>query len=402
MLLLVTRFTLHDYRLRQSTINKIANKDIFSYIDFCEIRTCNKTKYTYKLDKMNNEIVEAKASTNRCGKSRLLQDGRIAYLDALKAFAILLVIEGHVRILGMGISPYESLSGLMLYSFEIPIFFFVSGYLAFKETLPFRMLFKSVINKFLLLVIPAIVFRTVLNLVEHNSLLSPIYDGFGKYWFTITLFECFLVYYLIQSTLKRSILVNAAMILISLVGIAMLGRIGNIGPRIMDLGHLSRYFYFFAIGIFARKYQEYYKKMVYSQWFRTIIIIVFFLLLFLLDYNIWSKPLYHLFRDVILRLLGTIMIVILFASHEGFINKSRRLKSIIEVIGGKTLPIYLLQYFFIPSFNTFSERIACLDMFTIHLISFGYTLFIIGACLVFLYLLEQSSFIKKLLLQQKK
>lgn len=71
---------------------------------------------------MNNDYVNAKASTNGYSIICSRQSGRIAYLDALKAFAILLVVEGHVRILGMGISPYESLSGLMLYSLRSPFF----------------------------------------------------------------------------------------------------------------------------------------------------------------------------------------------------------------------------------------------------------------------------------------
>ena len=43
--------------------------------------------------------------------------GRIFYLDALKCFAILLVIEGHVRTLGMHIITGDILSGLMFYTF---------------------------------------------------------------------------------------------------------------------------------------------------------------------------------------------------------------------------------------------------------------------------------------------
>ena len=35
--------------------------------------------------------------------------GRIRYLDALKCLGILLVIEGHVRQLGMGIKVYDTI-----------------------------------------------------------------------------------------------------------------------------------------------------------------------------------------------------------------------------------------------------------------------------------------------------
>lgn len=49
--------------------------------------------------------------------------GRINHLDAMKWLGIILVIEGHVRQLGMGIKVYDTLPGLLLYSFNMPLFF---------------------------------------------------------------------------------------------------------------------------------------------------------------------------------------------------------------------------------------------------------------------------------------
>lgn len=49
---------------------------------------------------------------------------RIAYLDALKCLGILMVIEGLVKLMGMGINDtYDNPSSLMMYSFNMPIFF---------------------------------------------------------------------------------------------------------------------------------------------------------------------------------------------------------------------------------------------------------------------------------------
>ena len=351
---------------------------------------------------MNCDVVKADISdTTENSNAKEQNRGRIAYLDALKTFAILLVIEGHVRIIGMGISPNDSLSGMMFYSFDIPIFFFVSGYLAYKVNMSFKEACVNLKNKIYLLVIPAVVFRTALNLIEHRNLLSPLFDGFGKYWFTITLFECFIIYYLILIIIKKKTVINATLILISLVGIALLSTKGHIGPRIFDLGHLCKYFYFFTIGIFAKEYQSLYNKLVINQTIRTFVIIVFFLVLFLMDYSFWPAPIFHLLRDIVLRIMGTFIVVFLFASHEKFFIKSSRFNYIVKEIGRKTLPIYLLQYFFIPSFSANSNWLTGLDMFTIHLISFGYTVFITASCLIFLHLLEQSSFVKRVVLRQK-
>ena len=124
--------------------------------------------------------------------------GRLAYFDAIKCLGILLVISGHVQFFGMRIESYDSVSTLMLYSFNMPLFFFVSGYLAFKDKAigkPDEL--KKIGNKFVFLVIPAIVFYCFSKFQEQGS---GVFDflkvGFGKYWFTFTLFEMFLIYYI--------------------------------------------------------------------------------------------------------------------------------------------------------------------------------------------------------------
>ena len=66
-----------------------------------------------------------------------MEKKRIAYLDALKCLGILMVIDWHVRS-GNGFKPYGSLSALMIYSFALPIFFFVSGFLAYRVSMSVR------------------------------------------------------------------------------------------------------------------------------------------------------------------------------------------------------------------------------------------------------------------------
>lgn len=350
---------------------------------------------------MKNHSIEADNTYSCQSEDGPKSKERIAYLDALKAFAILLVVEGHVRILGMGISPYDSFSGLLFNSFELPIFFFVSGYLAFKKSLSLKSACINIKNKFLLLVIPAVVFRTILNVVENRDLLSPLFEGFGKYWFTITLFECFFIYYLVLFLFKLDFFVNSAMILLSLLGIAMIGRVGNIGPKIIDLSHFVNYFYFFSIGILAHRFQAKYELIIKNQLLKTIAIVLFFLSLIFLEYYSLPKPVFHLLRDIALRFIGTFLVVSLFASLEGYFHKSNAVLSTVKKIGGRTLPIYLLQYFFIPKLGMIQERLLDIGMFTVHLVSFGFSIFVITVCIAFTYCLEQSNFVKKFFLGQK-
>ena len=106
-------------------------------------------------------------------------------------------------------------------------------------------------------------------------------------------------------------------------------------------------------------------------------------------------------RDVILRILGMSIVVSCIYAHSSFFERKTRLDTIIMDIGQKSLPIYLLQYFFIPDFMPFSSWISNLDDFTIHVITSIYTILITGVCLLFISLMEHSSYIRKYILGLK-
>ena len=275
--------------------------------------------------------------------------GRIGYLDALKCLGILLVIEGHVRQLGMGIKVYDTLPGLMIYSFNMPLFFFVSGLLAYKSNIRIGDVFIKVRQKFIFLVVPAIVVKFFYDLSSQQNFFDVIYTGFGKYWFTITLFECFFIYYLSHVVFKREGLRHLSLLIVALIGVGLLSVGPKFGLRIIDMNHLTKYFHFFVLGILSMKYKTQYMKMMRSESFKAVVCLTFFALLFLLDYSVWPKSLFHVMRDIILRYLGTFMVVSFFVCHEEwFENVTSKINKVVLSIGKLSLAIYLLQYFFIP------------------------------------------------------
>ena len=84
------------------------------------------------------------------------------------------MIEGHVRLFGMGINSYDTMSALMLYSLDLPLFFFISGYLAYKPNMSAKETVNSIIKKFKYLVLPAIAFSVVSNLIKHQNVFNPL------------------------------------------------------------------------------------------------------------------------------------------------------------------------------------------------------------------------------------
>ena len=93
-----------------------------------------------------------------------MEKKRIAYLDALKCLGILIVIDNHVRVT-MGFMPYDTLSAMMLKAVTMPLFFFVSGLLAYKQSMSIKDVWDNIRRKFVFLVIPALVFRVGTDLM---------------------------------------------------------------------------------------------------------------------------------------------------------------------------------------------------------------------------------------------
>lgn len=110
---------------------------------------------------------------------------------------------------------------------------------------------------------------------------------------------------------------------------------------------------------------------------------------------------HHLLRDIVLRYLGLYIVVSLFYCEQEIFNKDNKLNRIIQNIGKNSLAIYLLQYFFMPDFSGYSQWLKSLDELSIYAISYGYTVFITALCMLFIYLLSNSKFIKKYALGKK-
>lgn len=329
----------------------------------------------------------------------MMEKKRIAYLDAIKCLAILMVIDNHIRA-GNGFGPYESLSAQMIYAPQLALFFFVSGFLAYKQSMNIKDVWDNVRRKFVFLVIPALVFRVGTDLMNGKNLLGFISGGWHGYWFTFVLFECFLLYYLITLAIKNEKWRMGVLLTLSLAGIGMLAINKDFGPAIFDLRRVTKYFQFFVWGTLAMKFLPQYEKLMHNEAFKATVILSFFIALFLLTCDMPSV-LHHFLRDVALKYLGTFAIVSFFVCHEEGFLRPTKANSLIAFIGQNSLAIYLIHYFFLPHFRPIPEWFADLNMITVHLLSMLYTVTITALCLLFIKFLSNSSFIRKYILGKK-
>lgn len=328
-----------------------------------------------------------------------MEKKRIAYLDALKCLAILFVIDWHVRNVN-GFRPYDSLSAQMIYAPTLPIFFFVSGYLAYRCNMTIKEFYDNIKKKFVFLVIPALVFRIGMDLMNHKSLYGFITGGMHGYWFTVVLFECFLIYYLITLVIKNEKWRIGVLLILSLAGIGMLAVNKDFGPAFFDLRRLTKYFQFFVLGSLAMKYRPKYKSLMNYEILKALLLFSFFILLFLMTYEM-PPVIYHFLRDVVLRYLGTFAVISFFICHESNFQQESKVNSIIRLIGQNSLAIYLIHYFFLPYFRPRPEWFNELNMVTVHIVSMLYTIAIVALCLVFIKFLSHSEYIRKYVLGKK-
>ena len=334
-------------------------------------------------------------------KESRLGGGREAYADALKFLGIILVVRGHVELFGLGIGvedSYDYKSILFMYSFTMPLFFFISGYYAYKVNIPTCEMNKKLLNKLLYLVLPAVTFYIYYNATNGSSIFGFIANGFGRYWFTITLFQCFLIYYIVRIFTSNRRWLTFVLLFLSITGIVYLSLFSKYEIPLLDLNHLTKYFQYFTFGIIAKMYNEKYVRLISNQAIISLTTIGFFLILLALFECHMPSILHHGLRDIVLRYLGTFMVVSLFYNNKEKFEKATPINNIIILVGRYTLPIYLLQYFFLPDIRCYTAVIEKLDMVTVNIICFLYTAFIIFLCMMFILLLSNSRIISKYIL----
>lgn len=211
-----------------------------------------------------------------------MKGARLAYFDALKLFAIYLVIWGHcINWYRLGHGEYDVIYRI-IYSFHMPLFMMISGYFSYSSiNLPFCSFLKK---KFKHLIYPCISWGLILWIIvepthsfhygHHQFSFGGLLEDFywlSDFWF---LKSCFLCYSLLY--LCAHLIVNKKIwIPISLI---------------ISQGCSPFYFSFmypcFLIG-WLIKDNDNISKYIYKQTFP--LLITFFIMLYFWDLNTWEK-----------------------------------------------------------------------------------------------------------------
>lgn len=273
------------------------------------------------------------------------------YLDQLKGLAILLMVMGHA--LAWSYNDYSFLNNQLstmtieqsnasiiwkiIYSFHMPLLFFVSGFLFFKnnDTESYTTKIKKRFNRLLIPYITTGVFVLYLR-------------GYFGYWFFITLFVLDLIVIgelIILSKLKNKLWVDIVSRVVTFVLLCIVVKITKdyLPKSLNHLASLPSYYVFFMFGYMVHKW-ELLEKLIKNSIVGLACFGIYILLMVLSNhYEIQGK---------LLLLIPICAIIYLYNLFNGF-----EMKWLGGIIGKNSMEIYVFHLFFVASFQEVGQYI---------------------------------------------
>ncbi len=268
---------------------------------------------------------------------------RIEYLDFLKGIMIILVVMFHVVILDVTFPNLRA----AVYTFHIPVFFIISGYLSNINKKP-KLFFMSLLK----IVVPYLIFELIYLLMLGilgkllNSTLSLevfslkyvsihlLFYPIGVFWYLHALILCNLIYYLVFHYIRLS---NASkFIILSIVIYAVSFLIVEIGwmPINSGSGFVWGSVLYFLIGVLFSLYGLSIIQIIPSTFMSILPLIILF------------SSVENFNRDSLSGVCITVFVIsfLLFV----FKNLNNKLRNFVCYIGRNSLPILLFSPFILP------------------------------------------------------
>lgn len=285
----------------------------------------------------------------------------------MRGFTMLLVVAYHVAQMSYGINIKASASLPFLVLFRMPLFFFVSGFVAYKCGFVWSVgnTLSLYGKKLKVQVIPAVVFLCIFIVLRRNhfdtaflaSMKSSTKSG---YWFTWVLLQMFTVYYIFSFCIQRlpQRAQHAAVValwLLSLVPyeLCYLPHVLNVNKseflRMSSLVETMRFMHFFLLGNVVHRYWGGFQKVMDSVWFfPSICCMAFLCCADIFHWHTFRSEWTNLPRTV--AMYSLVMIVItFFRYYQNWFSETRPVGRALQYVGKRTLDVYLLHFILLPT-----------------------------------------------------
>ena len=347
---------------------------------------------------------------------------RLHWLDALRGFTMILVVANHVAQQAFFQLPKLSSSLPFLLLFRMPLFFFISGFLAYKAGLVWnvRVLRDLSLKKIRVQLVPTVVFFTLFMALIPAHFWESVLEGLHSsmksgYWFTLVLLYMLLIYYVfcyIESKLRLPSWLPITILLI----ISLLCYETCYLPRTFSWAQgykgtpnefmcyssvveLFRYFPFFLYGNIVHRYWSQTQRLMDSRWFFPVLIVIVILsTMDVLKWHTLRMEWTNIPRTLAMFCLLTIAFMY-FRHYQDYFSQQTWIGRSLQYIGRRTLDIYVLHFFFMPNLpdigTFFNEHKHNFVIDTT--MSVVVALLIIGFCIITSNILRISPFFKKYL-----
>jgi len=353
-------------------------------------------------------------------ENNVVKKPRLEWLDALRGFTMIMVVANHVAGMGFGMAPKISSSMQFLIMFRMPLFFFVSGFLAYKASQVWNLknLGNLLLKKIRVQTIPTVVFFLLGAAILGKSFGPTIVEWIGGpfkggYWFTIVLLYMFIIYYLfcyIESKLKWKSWIPITILFVISICLYetcyqpkyFAWAFGWRGApsefmNTSSFGQLILYFPFFLYGNIVHRYWKGAQKVMDSKWFFPILILV--VVFSALDSLKWHtlRMTWAVIPLTLARFSLLTIVFMYFRHYHQYFTKFTVIGRSFQYIGRRTLDIYLIHYLFMPNLPTIG---SFFDQYRHNFVldtslSFILALLVIGFSIITSNILRISPFFKK-------
>ncbi len=284
---------------------------------------------------------------------------RKEWIDELKGTLIYLVILGHCiqYVYCDGMDYFQNPVFKFIYSFHMPAFSVISGYLFYLYTIKYELI-NAVKRRIHQLFVPCIMWGTINYFLGHNKLDILFYIEYllEKNWFLWAMLYCSFIM-LISEKLKNRYRISFFPYIIIFITLFI--------PDIANLIDLEMMLPFFLLGYTLRE-KNYVQKIISASYLNKIlwviggVVIYLILMKFMISYQdimIWeyycignTSIISSLLKKYLIGAVASFVLILFFA---GFQKKQVKIKKMIMFLGRYTLGIYMVQSFLFKAYTEY-------------------------------------------------
>ena len=339
---------------------------------------------------------------------------RLSWLDALRGFTMILVVAYHVAQVSFHETEKTSAALPFLVLMRMPLFFFVSGFLAYKASFTWTIpnALKLTWKKLKVQVIPALVFMGLFVIFKMKG---DIADNFmrllasptkGGYWFTWVLLQMFIIYY-VCCYVGKSLSPRKGMLLFAGWAASVFAYETLYLPKVFtyhedtffaysSLVQTIRYMQFFLLGNIIRRYWHQAERLFDTSWFFPLVVTLAVVCCAdIFQLHTLKKVWVNLPRTTAMYAL-LLIVVMFFRHYQAWFEEGKRTGRFLSFIGTRTLDIYLLHFLLLPKMPQVGAWLnANQPNFLLSIVlSVSVALVVIAFCLLASQLLRVSPFLQ--------